>query len=223
MGNCGSGAAFGSGIRPAAIGSPVTRPVQRLILAALLSLVAVAAVRAEPAAARFRGVVMRAEADRLEIRRAGGSTLTLRMTPRTRVYAVNELALRAIKPESYVSVVGAPGSEPRRALSVTLYSPSERGFEAGTQPWDGEPGATLTAGWVADLRGGAPLRLGLAYRGGQSTFDIPADTPVTQLSPGEKALLEPGAAVTIFARSEADGALEAGTVAVGRQGVVPGL
>ncbi|MBE7246413.1 MAG: hypothetical protein INR63_15810, partial [Actinomycetospora chiangmaiensis] len=101
--------------------------------------------------------------------------------------------------------------------------PSERGFEAGTQPWDSEPGATLTAGWVANVRGLAPMRLALAYRDGQSAFEIPADTPVTQLSPGEKALLEPGAAVTIFARSEPDGALDAGTVAVGRQGVIPGL
>jgi hypothetical protein len=46
---------------------------------------------------------------------------------------------------------------------------------------------------------------------------------VTQFSPGERALLQPGAAVTIFARSDADGALDAGTIAVGRQGAVPGL
>lgn len=203
--------------------SPVTKPVPRLLLAALLSLAAASVVQAEPMLARFRGTVVQAEADRIEIRRASGSSLTLRMTPKTRVYAVNQSALRAIKPESYVSVVGVPGTEPRRARAVTVYSPSERGFEAGTQSWDSEPGATLTAGWVAGLQGGAPLRLALAYRGGQADFEIPADTPVTQFSPGEKALLEPGAAVTIFARSEPDGALNAGTVVVGRQGTVPGL
>jgi hypothetical protein len=145
------------------------------------------------------------------------------MTPKSRIYAVNQTSLRGIKPESYVSVVGAPGSEPRRAKMVTLYSPSERGFEAGTQPWDSEPGASLTAGWVADLRGDDPLRLTLAYGDGRSSFEISNDTPVTQFSPGEKALLEPGAAVTVFARSAPDGALDAGTVAVGRQGAVPGL
>ena len=200
----------------------MTSPVRRLLLAALLSISTASAVQAE-APVRFRGTVLRAQADRLEIRRASGSTLALRMTPRTRVYAVNEASLRAIKPESYVSVIGITGSEPQRVRTVTLYSPSERGFEAGTQPWDSEPGATLTAGWVADLRAGTPMRLSLAYRDGQSAFEIPADTPVTQLSPGEKALLEPGAAVTIFARAGSDGALDAGTVAVGRQGVVPGL
>lgn len=201
----------------------MTSPVKRLLLAALLTVAAAPAVQAEPILARFRGTVVRAESDRLEIRRSSGSTITVRMTPKSRIYAVNQTSLRGIKPESYVSVVGAPGSEPRRAKMVTLYSPSERGFEAGTQPWDSEPGASLTAGWVADLRGDDPLRLTLAYGDGRSSFEISNDTPVTQFSPGEKALLEPGAAVTVFARSAPDGALDAGTVAVGRQGAVPGL
>ncbi len=85
---------------------------------------------------------------------------------------------------------------------MTLYSPSERGFEAGSQPWDAAPGATLTAGWVADLRAGCAPAGRTGYSGGRSAFEVPGDTPVTQISPGEKALLEPGAAVTIFARSD---------------------
>jgi hypothetical protein len=199
----------------------VTTSVTRLLLAALLTVVAATAVRAQPTTARFRGIVEWAEADRIQIRRPGGSTLTLRMNPRTRVFAVTEAALRNIKPESYVSVLAASGPEPRRAKAVTLYSPSERGFEAGTQPWDTDPGATLTAGWVADLKGGRPLRLTLGYGGGQSSFEIPAGTPVTAIAPGEKALLEPGAAVTLFAQSGPDGALSVGTIAAGRQGAVP--
>lgn len=201
----------------------MTSLVKRSLLAALLTAASVTAVRAEPVMARFRGTVARADADRLEIRRPSGSTLSVRMDPRTRIYAVNGSDLRSIKPESYVSVLGAAGAEPRRATAVTLYSPSERGFEAGSQPWDTARGATLTAGWVADLRRGSPLTLALAYEGGQSAFEVPRDTPVTQLSPGEKAQLQPGAAVTIFARSDTDGALTAATIAVGRQGAVPGL
>ncbi|MWV26236.1 hypothetical protein FVE89_30550 [Methylobacterium sp. 2A] len=201
----------------------MTITMKRTVLAALLMAASVTAVRAEPITARFRGTVARVEPDRIEIRRPSGSTLSLRMDPKTRVYAVNASDLGAIKPESYVSVIGAAGSEPHRATAVTLYSPSERGFEAGSQPWDTAPGATLTAGWVADLQRGAPLRLAVTYGGGQAAFEIPRDTPVTQFSPGERALLQPGAAVTIFARSDADGALDAGTIAVGRQGAVPGL
>jgi hypothetical protein len=130
--------------------------MKRTVLAALLMAASVTAVRAEPITARFRGTVARVEPDRIEIRRPSGSTLSLRMDPKTRVYAVNASDLGAIKPESYVSVIGAAGSEPHRATAVTLYSPSERGFEAGSQPWDTAPGATLTAGWVADLQRGDP-------------------------------------------------------------------
>ncbi len=202
----------------------MTSLVRRLFLAGVLAVAAGPAARAEPMTVRFRGVVVSADSERLEIRRSSGSTLTVQMSPRTRIYAVNGAALRNIKPESYVSVLGAGGSEPRQAQAVTLYSPSERGFEAGSQPWDTAKGAILSAGWVADLQRGAPMRLTLAYGGGQASFAIPEGTPVTQFSPGEKAMLQPGAAVTIFARSGPEGgALVAGTIAVGRQGVVPGL
>ncbi|SFE42725.1 hypothetical protein SAMN02799627_03411 [Methylobacterium sp. 13MFTsu3.1M2] len=198
-------------------------PVRRLFLAGLLAIATIPAARAEPATVRFRGTVVQADSERVEIRRTSGSTLAVRMGPRTRIYAVNGASLRAIKPESYVSVLGASDSEPRQATAVTLYSPSERGFEAGSQPWDTAQGARLTAGWVADVQRGAPMRLTLAYNGGQSSFAIPDDTPVTQFSPGEKAMLQRGAAVTIFARPDEAGGLMAGTIAVGRQGVVPGL
>jgi len=199
----------------------VTTAVTRLLLASLLMVAVAAAVQAQPTTARFRGTVEWAEADRLQIRRPGGSSLTLRMNPRTRVFAVTEAALRNIKPESYVSVLAGPGAEPLRAKAVTLYSPSERGFEAGTQPWDTDPGATFTAGWVADLKRSRPLQLTLGYGGGQASFTVPAGTPITAIAPGEKALLEPGAAVTLFTRSGPDGALSVGTIAVGRQGAVP--
>lgn len=201
----------------------MTSPVRRLFLAGLLAIAAIPTARAEPTTVRFRGTVVRADSERLEIRRASGSSLAVQMGPRTRIYAVNGSSLRSIKPESYVSILGASESEPRQASAVTLYSPSERGFEAGSQPWDTGQGARLTAGWVADLQRGAPTRVTVAYNGGQSSFAMPDGTPVTQLSPGEKAMLQPGAAVTIFARSGDDGGLVAGTIAVGRQGVVPGL
>ncbi len=54
-------------------------------------------------------------------------------------------------------------------------------------------------------------------------FEIPAGTPITQFAPGEKALLVPGAAVTVFTKAAPDGAHDANTVVVGRLGAVPTL
>jgi hypothetical protein len=175
----------------------------------------------QPSTHRFRGIVEVREGDNLTIRRSSGSTLTVVMGPLTHVYIANEARLRDIKPESYLSIVDVPGTQ--KAARVTLYSPSERGFAAGRQPWDTAPGATLTGGWIADVSGTGARKVTLSYEGKESAFEIPAGTPITQVAPGEKALLVPGAAVTVFTNAAPDGAQDAGTIVVGRQGTVPTL
>ncbi|GJE38189.1 hypothetical protein [Methylobacterium persicinum] len=175
----------------------------------------------DPSTHRFRGTVEARHGDDLVLVRPGGSTVTVQMGPKTQVYAAIGARLRDIKPESYITVIATPGTE--RAERVTLYSPSERGFAAGRQPWDTEPGATLTGGWISDVSGTEDRRVTLTYGEGHSAFAIPSDTPVTQVAPGEKALLVPGAPVTVFTNAGPDGAHEAGTVIVGRQGTVPTL
>lgn len=175
----------------------------------------------EPSTHRFRGTVEARQGDDLTLVRPGGSAVTVHMGPKTQVYTALNARLRDIKPESYIAVVAVPGTE--QAERVTLFSPSERGFAAGRQPWDTEPGATLTGGWIADLSGTDPRRVTLTYEGNRSAFEISADTPVTQVSPGEKALLVPGAAVTVFTNADPEGSHDAGTIVVGGQGAVPTL
>ncbi|MCJ2014350.1 hypothetical protein [Methylobacterium sp. J-076] len=196
-----------------------TLPVLVALLAAAPALAQPA--KPDPATHRFRGTVESRDGDDLRIVRPGGSTVTVHMGPKTQVYAALGARLRDIKPESYLTVIDVPGAA--RVESVTLYSPSERGFAAGRQPWDTEPGATLTGGWVADLTGTGTRQVTLTYGDQRSAFAITPDTPVTQVAPGEKALLVPGAAVTVFTNADPDGAHDAGTVIVGRQGTVPTL
>lgn len=193
------------------------------VLVALLAAMPALAQPAKPQASthRFRGTVEVRQGDTLTIRRASGSTVTVQMSPLTQVYTATGARLRDIKPESYVSIVDVPGTE--QAARVTLFSPSERGFAVGRQPWDTAPGATLTGGWIADLSGTETRRVTLTYGDGASAFEIPQGTPVSQVSPGEKALLVPGAPVTIFTSSTEEGAHDASTVIVGRQGTVPTL
>lgn len=199
-----------------------TLPVLVALLAAVPALAQPG--KPDPATHRFRGTVEARHGDDLTIVRPGGSTVTVRMDPKTQVYTVTEARLRDIKPESYISVVAAPGSP--KATGVTIYSPSERGFAEGSRPWDTEPGATLTGGWIADLSGVGARQVTLAYGEGRdqrSAVTIPADARVTQLAPGEKALLVPGAAVTVLTNAGPEGAHDAGTVIVGRAGAVPTL
>ncbi len=196
------------------------------VLAALLAAAPALAQPSKPESSthRFRGTVQVRNGDNLTIQRPNGGTLTVAMGPKTQLYMASGARLRDIKPESYITVV-TPG-ETARAELVTLYSPSERGFAAGRQPWDTQPGATLTGGWISDLSGTGLRKATLSFGEGRETsaaVEIPAGTPVTQVAPGEKALLIPGAAVTVFTNAAPDGAQEASTVIVGRQGTVPTL
>ncbi|GJD58878.1 hypothetical protein [Methylobacterium dankookense] len=173
--------------------------------------------------ARIRGTVeMRAD-DTLVVRRYDGGTVTAYMNPKTRLLIATRSRIRDIKPESYISVISEPKGEGRAAREVALYAPSERGFEAGSQPWDTGPGATLTGGWIADRTGSDPVHVRLRHGEDTPSFTLPRDTPTTQIGPGERALLVPGANVVVFARTDAKGLLNADTIAVGRLGVRPAL
>ena len=196
----------------------------RTALSALAAIVALA----DPAAAldgleRVRGTVEMRTDDTLVVRRYGGGTTTAYMNPKTRMLIATPSRVRDIKPESYISVISEPGPAGRAVRQVALYSPSERGFEAGSRPWDTGPGATLTGGWIADRTGFDPVHVRLRHGEGEPSFTIPPGTPTTQIGPGEKALLVPGADVVVFARSDAKGLLNADTIAVGRLGAKPAL
>jgi hypothetical protein len=172
---------------------------------------------------RIRGTVEMRTDDTLVVRRYDGGTVTAYMNPKTRLLIASPSRVRNIKPESYISVISEPQGEGRAVREIALYSPSERGFEAGSQPWDTGPGATLTAGWIADRTGTDPVHVRLRHGDGTPSFTLPRGTPTTQIGPGERALLVPGANVVIFARTDGQGLLNADTIAVGRLGVRPAL
>ena len=196
----------------------------RFLLAVLAIGAGIGAVRAEEAPARWRGTVEARDSDMLTIRRREGGTTTVLMNPKTRMFLATPVSLRDIKPESYVSIIAAPGADgAMRPTQVAIYSPSERGFEAGSRPWDTAPGATFTAGWIGGLSIDTPRHVELVYGGGSKAFTIPPETPATQIAPGERALLVPGAEVVAFVRTDGQGLINADLVAVARQGAVPSL
>lgn len=170
--------------------------------------------------ARLRGTVETRTNGTLLVRPYAGGTVTTALNPKTRIMIADRGNLRDIKPESYVSVLSAPGEN---ATGVVIYSPSERGFEAGRQSWDAKPGATLTAGWIIARDGRDPVRIRLGHPGAEEQFALPVATPTTRIAPGEKSLLVPGAHVVVFARTDASGVVNADTIVVGRQGVRPAL
>ena len=180
--------------------------------------------QAKESFARHQGTVESRDGETVTIRRAGGGTATVLMNARTRLFIATAGRLRDIKPESYVSIVSVPGPDGKpKPIKVAIYSPSERGFEAGTRPWDAAPEAQLTAGWIGGLSLDPPREVELVYEGGSKSFTIPPGTPTAQIAPGEKALLVPGADVVVLARTDGEGVVNADLVAVGRSGTAPTL
>ncbi|TXN84924.1 hypothetical protein FV234_01385 [Methylobacterium sp. WL8] len=213
----------------------MTTVIRACLIALALSATSVAAQAQAPQAptsapqpkesvARYHGTVEARDAESVRIRRPDGETVTVLMNVKTRLFIATAGRLRDIKPESYVSIVSVPGPDGKpKPIKVAIYSPSERGFEAGTKPWDAAPDARLTAGWIGGLSLDAPREVELVYEGGSKTFTIPPGTPTAQIAPGEKALLVPGADVVVLARKDAEGVVNADLVAVGRSGTEPTL
>ena len=196
----------------------------RSFLAALATVLALTdAASAADTLARYRGTVETRVDETLTLRRDSGERVTVTMNPKSRLLIATPGTVRDIKPESYISVISAEENGARAVRRVALYSPSERGFEAGDRAWDTAPDARLTAGWITDRTGRDPVEVRLRYPEGTADFAIPPGTPVTQIGPGEKALLVPGAQVVVFARTDAGGTRNADLVAVGRLGVRPAL
>ncbi|WP_244033510.1 hypothetical protein [Methylobacterium sp. E-016] len=197
--------------------------IRACLIALAMGATSVAAQAAE-LFARYQGTVEARDADTLTIRRAAGGSVTVLMNVKTRLFIATAGRLRDIKPESYVSIVSVPGADGKpKPIKVAIYSPSERGFEAGTKPWDAAPDARLTAGWIGGLSLDPPRQVELVYDGGSKSFTIPPGTPTAQIAPGERALLVPGADVVVLARTDADGLVNADLVAVGRAGTEPTL
>jgi hypothetical protein len=113
-----------------------------------------------------------------------------------------------------------PGGK-MEALEVTIFPPEMRGTGDGFRPWDAGPQSTMTNGVVGSVSGTNGRTMVVAYKGGEKTIDVPPETPVVKLAAGSRALLVPGAHITVFAAKAADGTLAARFVLVGLNGLVP--
>lgn len=122
------------------------------------------------------------------------------------------------------------------ALEALVFPDAVRGADEGHSAWDLQPESTMTNATVATTNlaaeaGGAAAGaagsdggrvLTLRYPGGERTVVVPPAAPVVALGPGEPGLLRPGSRVFVpGATRRADGVLAAGTVVVGRDGLVP--
>jgi hypothetical protein len=152
-------------------------------------------------------------------------------------------SLDAIKPGSFIGTAATPGPNGTLIASeVHIFPESMRGTGEGHRPMPTMPGSTMTNATVAGVSGtpggkgrgtmtnatvenvgaaGKARTLKLTYKGGEQTVVVPDKTPIVTVESGSRASLVPGAHVIVYAQRDANGALSAQRISVGKNGSVP--
>jgi len=201
------------------------RPVT--VLASLLCwCIAATAFAQTPAAApaqRIRGDVVAVDGLNLQVRSRTGELMSVKLADNYTVTAVVRIGIERIVPGSYVGTASLPQSDGTlKSLEVLLFPEARRGSSEGHFPWDLQPGSMMTNATVAEVvAADKSRRLTLKYKDGVQSIIVPADAPIVTFEPGDRAMLVPGAHVMFGAAKQPDGTFTAGSVNVGKDGLVP--
>jgi hypothetical protein len=173
---------------------------------------------------RLRGTIASLEGSTLTVKTREGPEAAVALKPGWRVAGVAKVSAEDIKPGDFVGIASLPtAAGGDGAIEVLVFPPSMKGTGEGSYPWDLKPKSSMTNATVTNAVKDVEGRtLTLSYSGGQEKkISIPDGVPIVTFAPATEADLKPGATVFVPAQRGDDGALAAGFVAVGMNGVDP--
>lgn len=171
-----------------------------------------------------RGTIVGLEGSTLTVKTREGPNATLTLKPGWNVTGVAKASVADIKPGDFVGIASIPtASGGNGAVEVLVFPPSMKGTGEGSYPWDLKPKSSMTNATVTSAVKGVDGRtLDLSYSGGkEKKIAIPDGVPIVTFAPATEADLKPGATVFVPAQRGDGGALAAGMVVVGTNGVNP--
>ena len=195
-----------------------------------LALVGFAAttVSAREQSVRLHGTIAAVDGPAIVVNTGTGTTRVV-LSEKPRVNLEEPADLAGIKAGDFVGSGAVPQPDgTQRAVEVHIFAESMRGTGEGFRPWTGAANGTMTNATVHDVaaatvEGVSGRVLTLTYSGGQQKLFVPPGTPVVRFTPGDRALLAPGAHVSVNATKHADGSLTASGLNVGKNGFTPPL
>ena len=192
-----------------------------VLIASLLA--ADVTVAAAQTPTRIRGIIESATEQTLTIKSRNGQTVTVTLAPNFSVVIVSKASLGDIKSGSFVGAAALPQPGGTfKAQEVVVFPEAMRGNNEGHYRWDLSPGSTKTNATVDAMVSGVDgTTLTLKHKDDVVKVVIRPDVPIVTLGSGDKRLLVPGAGVFVPASRAADGALSAGRVLVGKDGLMP--
>ena len=151
-----------------------------------------------------------------------GTKESVKLPSDVRVTWLTEAQPSEIKPGSYVGTAAVLQPDGTlKALEVQVFPPSMRGVGEGTRPWDLGTQSSMTNGTVGSHVASKGRTITITYKGGEKTVMVPDDVPIVTYEPTDRSALTPGANVLINGTRAADGAVTAGSVSIGKAGLVP--
>jgi uncharacterized protein Veg len=177
---------------------------------------------AQTTPARLRGKIDAVSGDTIQLTLRNGTKTSAKLPADVRVTWLTESQPSEIKEGSYVGTAAVPQPDGTlKALEVQVFPPSMRGVGEGTRDWDLGAGSSMTNGTVGSLVASSGRTITITYKGGEKKVLVPNDVPIVTYEPTDRAALTPGANVIINGARAADGTVTAGSVSVGKNGLVP--
>ncbi len=194
-----------------------------MLFAALGLLLPLAAAAATPFTLRGKLDSVSPDGQTLVVTSRTGETAKVHIGDQARVTRVGPASLAQVKLGDFVGVAAAPNASGElHALELHIFPESMRGVGAGTRPFDLAPGSSMTNGAISvRVESADGPKLTVAYNGGSQDIVIDKTTPIVAFARGARADLKPGASVIARGEKGADGTIEASSVLVGLDGLVP--
>ena len=170
-----------------------------------------------------RGAIVSLDGSTLTVKTREGPDAAVTLKPGFKVAGIAKASVSDIKPGDFVGIASLPtAAGGDGAVEVLVFPPAMKGTGEGSYPWDLKPKSSMTNATVTNAVKGVEGRtLKLSYKGGEKTISVADGIPIVTFGPATQADLKPGATVFVPAQRADDGALSAGFVAVGTNGVTP--
>ena len=171
---------------------------------------------------RVRATVVSLDGDVLKVTTSDGQSETISVPAAVNVSALVNRKLSDIKAGDYVGSAAVQGADGKlHAEEVHIFANTMRGAGEGHRPMSGASrsmtNATVTT-VIADPNG---QTLRLTYKGGEQDIEVGPEARIVAIIPGDRSLLKPGAAVSLFVAKGADGSLTARAIQAEKDGVKP--
>jgi hypothetical protein len=193
-----------------------------LAAAGLVFLIAGSALAQQPQNVRIRGTIEKVDGDAVSIKTRDGSDVAVKLAANARVLAFVKASLADIKQNSYIGVTAMPQADgSQRAIAIHIFMESQRGTGEGHRPWDLRPNSTMTNAAVDTIVSGVDGQVIMVkYKDGEKKVLITPETQIVAFAEGDRSEVKAGTPVNFFAQKQADGALTAQAISIGR-GVTP--